>query len=57
MKTKFFKCALFSFYLGNGIKWFKIFKLKLSFKHIENYDFKTNKPKGIYLGYWLISLM
>ena len=56
MKSKFYRCAVFSFYIGEGIRWFKLFKLKLSFKHINKYKFKTNDPDGIFIGYWLINL-
>jgi hypothetical protein len=47
---------IFSFYIGEGIRWFKLFKLKLSFKHINKYKFKTDNPDGIFIGYWLINL-
>jgi hypothetical protein len=56
MSSKFYKCAFFSFYVGEGIRWFRLFKLKLSFKHINNYKFKVDKPKGFFLGYWLVNL-
>lgn len=54
--SKFYKCRLFSYYIDKGIRWFKILNFKLSFKHIINYEFKANNPKGILLGWWLITI-
>jgi len=56
MSSKFYKCALFSYYIDSGIRWFKILGLKLSFKHIKNYKFNTDKPKGYVVGWWLITM-
>jgi len=57
MKSKFFRCGFFAFYIANGIRWFRFFKFKVSFKHIINYKFKSDdKKEGFYLGYWLINL-
>jgi hypothetical protein len=56
MKTKFYKCAIFSFYIGKGIMWFKLFKLKLCFRHINEYEFTIDNPKGFFWGNWLIDL-
>ena len=63
MKNKFYKCILFSYYYGNGLFWFKILNIGLSFKHINNYNFgngdiTTNgTPKGIFFKYWLINII
>lgn len=56
----FYKCWLFSYYKGNGLFWFTIFKWGLSFKHIHDYKFTTKEqtdPKGIFFEYWLINLI
>ena len=55
-KSRFFRCGFFAFYIAKGIRWFRLFRLKLSFKHINNYEFKSDDKKGIFLGHWLISL-
>lgn len=59
-KSKFFKCGLFSFYKGNGLFWFRIFKWGLSFKHVHNYVFTVQEeknPKGYFFYYWLINFI
>lgn len=55
-KSKFFRCGFFSFYIAEGIRWFRLFKLKLSFRHINNYKFESDDNKGMFLGHWLITL-
>ena len=57
MKTKFYKCLFFSYYFSKGLKWFKLFGVKISFKHIINYNFKkTDQNKGFFIGWWLITI-
>lgn len=59
-KDKFFKCAIFSYFYGGGLFWFRIFNLGLSFKDILTYDFKGKTPntyKGIFFNRWLITII
>lgn len=56
-KNKFFKCILFSYFYGGGLFWFRIFNIGLSFKNILTYNFKNEKPKGIFIKYWLINII
>lgn len=59
-KINFYRCKLFSFYRGNGLFWFRIFNVGLSFKHINNYYFTIEEekdPKGLFFYYWLISFI
>ena len=58
MKNKFFKCKWFSYYHGNGLFWFKVLNLGLSFKNILRYEFGKNKEiKGVIFSYWLINII
>lgn len=59
MNSKFWKTKCFSFYICNkiGYIWFRLFGIKVSFKHINKYNFKDETPKGFVLGYWLISII
>ena len=59
-KSKFYKCDLFSYYYGNGLFWFRIFNLGLSFKNIYKYSFSKNEnknPKGMFINKWLITFI
>ena len=59
-KSKFYKCELFSYYYGNGLFWFRIANIGLSFKHINKYNFTSGEerdPKGLFFYYWLISII
>jgi hypothetical protein len=63
MSKKFYKCDLFSYYYGNGLFWFKILNIGLSFKHIYNYKFNINDKnmdgtfKGMFFKYWLVNII
>lgn len=59
MKSKFWKTKCFSFYSCKkvGYSWFRFFNFKVSFKHINKYDFKDEIPKGLMFGHWLISIV
>jgi|VirMetMinimDraft_7_1064189.scaffolds.fasta_scaffold00224_22 hypothetical protein len=54
--SKFYESNLFCYYINNGIGWFRFFKLRISFKHINKCEFKNNNPKGFFVGYWLVCL-
>lgn len=56
MSSKFYKCVFFSYYIGKGIRWFKVLGIKLAFKHVKDYEFKADNPKGMFIGWWLITL-
>lgn len=56
MNSKFYKCAIFSFYIDNQIRWFRFLNFKISFKHILKYKFNSNNPKGFIFGWWLITI-
>jgi len=56
-KAKFYRCFLFSFYLGHGLFWFKILGMGLSFKNILTYNFsKKNTYEGLLVKKWLINV-
>lgn len=60
MKTKFYRCNLFTYYYGHGIFWFRLIRWGLSFKHINDYAFSESEeraPKGILYYYWLINFI
>jgi hypothetical protein len=59
IKCKFLKTKCFTFYKCEkvGYIWFRLFNLKISFKHIFNYDFKDEEMKGFLISNWLITIM
>ena len=59
MKAKFWKTKCYSFYRckKSGYLWLRLSNLKVSFKHINKYDFKDEEQKGFFFGHWLINII
>jgi len=59
MKCKFLRTKCFTFYKCSrvGYLWFRLFNFKISFKHINNYDFKSENPRGFIIGHWIINIV
>lgn len=59
MESNFWKTKCFSFYECKkvGYLWFRLFNFKISFKHVNKYDFKGEKLEGFLLGHWLINII
>ena len=56
-KSKFFNSLILSFYIGNGIFWFKIFGIGVSSKNILKYNFTNDDKRGWYFNKWLIKFI